>query len=111
MTGSKKFVVSQAEEPLVRAELERLAKSVSGFNPKMPPGTTVPLMKRNGLMSPRGGDDPRGRTAGPDASNGSDPSLPNSRSPPRRADSVENPVHQIRNRGYVKPPGHDEPIT
>lgn len=95
----------------MRAELERLAKSVSGFNPKMPPGTSVPLVKRNGLMSPRNGEN-RGRTVQPEGSNGSDPSdAPNSKSPRRRADSQENPMQAIRNKGFVKPPGADEPIT
>lgn len=33
LNNAKKFRVSTAEEPKVRATLERLAKSVSGFNP------------------------------------------------------------------------------
>lgn len=33
LNNAKKFRVNTAEEPKVRATLERLAKSVSGFNP------------------------------------------------------------------------------
>lgn len=52
LTHSKKFLVSQREEPLVRAELERLAKSVAGFNIRPKPGTTVPGPRRHNLIDP-----------------------------------------------------------
>jgi len=59
LNNAKKFRVNTAEEPKVRATLERLAKSVSGFNPAtgaVPEKTKPPKTKHNNMMGNTGFD-------------------------------------------------------
>lgn len=61
LDNAKKFRVNTAEEPKVRATLERLAKSVSGFNPAtgvVPEKTQTkpPKTKHNNMMGNTGFD-------------------------------------------------------
>lgn len=58
LNNAKKFRVNTAEEPKVRATLERLAKSVSGFNPAtgVPEKPTKPKTKHQNMMGNTGFD-------------------------------------------------------
>ncbi len=95
LKNSKKFRVSTAEEPKVRATLEKLAKSVSGFNPlktqdkKAPPST-----KHQGLM---------GQTVGSDSQDGrSQRSGPLTQSRITKNADSQAKVEEVRARGKPK---------
>jgi len=89
---------------MVRHDLERLAKSVAGFNSRPKPGTSVPGPRRHNLIDPEtenrllhGRSDMSNNGATSDAE-------PRRRSP----EDGSNPMEAIRHKGFVQVPGRQE---